>query len=155
MVTHDQNWDLYKFIPLYLTYVNTQGKIYLKAPVARFIRVTPSFVDPRQCNNLIIETKNWTHAVVKCPFTSSGAHHHTANNILIIHYPVQVSWSHYPLKTCGCLDRVHIVMCTLPTNFYQQQRNISSRFSEKSEAKASYLPANLQEMFSLYHVHNN
>ena len=41
------------------------------------------------------------------------------------------------------------------TNYYKLQRNISSRFSKYSEANASVLLENLEEMFPQYYMHRD
>ena len=43
-------------------------------------------------------------------------------------------------------------ICTWPTYYCKQRENISSRFSGNSEASASELPENLEDMFPCSYI---
>ena len=52
-------------------------------------------------------------------------------------------------------DNFHTVSCSWFTKFHQQQGNSSSGFSSNSEADASELLENPEEMFPLYYMRSD
>ena len=52
------------------------------------------------------------------------------------------------IEKCCCWDFIDAYI----TNYYQERKHIPSRFSNNSEAYASELLENLEDMFSLYYM---